>query len=233
MNITDEFTDFQWLSIYISRWLDKNNIAPNLTEYLYNNGIMSDTRRLEDYLDSKLSEIRKGRYFPTIKNLRKEKDIIGLDIDKLTILNKVRARWFKDRLEVSMNHLIKDLDPSYEDLGYDVQCHGYPAQFKNRKLRIFNAESQIFTLLNKEKLIIFNVSKEFKTLKSLFRYLTNHKQWKFVDMLTGEVFNLQDFNNGDIILHHIDFEKYNLDPNNLVYLFTDLIYLLEGILIPF
>jgi len=221
MNLTDEFNDFQWLSVYISRWLNKNNIASNLTEYLYNNGIMSDTRRLEDFFDSRLPDIRDGEYFPTIKNLRKDKDIIGLDIDKITILNTVRAHWFNDRLGVSMTLLIEDLDPSYEDLGYEAQWHGYPAQFKNRKLRIFNAEFQIFTLLNEDKLVIFNISKEFKTLKSLFKYLTNHRQWKFVDILTGEVFSLEDFNNGDIILHHIDFEKDNLDPDNLVYLFRD------------
>ncbi|MBD3213482.1 MAG: hypothetical protein GF311_12815 [Candidatus Lokiarchaeota archaeon] len=219
--LDEKFENFQWLSLYISRWLKRNKIAPNLTEYLYHNDIMSDTRRLREFFDSKLMQIKEGNYFPTIKNLRRDRDIIELDVDDLSVLNTVRADWFRNNLGMSMSQLIEELDPYYEDLGYDVQQYGYPAQFKHDKLRIFNAKFQIVTVANRNELISFNISKNFKTLKSLFRYLIKHNEWKFVDMLTGEIFNLKDLNKGGIILHHIDFEKENLDPDNLVYLFRD------------
>lgn len=220
-DITDEFDGFDDLPTYISRWLNENNIAINLTEYLHNLGIMSDSRCLKDFLDSKLPEIVSGDYYPTIKNLRKDQAHICTDINSMSNLNAVRAEWFNKKLGKSMTQLIDEFDPTYDQLGYDLQKYGYPSQFKSQKLRVMNAEIQVIILINQTELIRFNPPKKFNSLESLLKHLRKNKQWKFVDILTGEIFTLQDLYNGDIILHHINFRKGDLRPDNLVYVFRD------------
>ncbi|MFX1260233.1 MAG: hypothetical protein ACFFAN_20475, partial [Promethearchaeota archaeon] len=137
--ISNELGNLRYLADYISRWLCDNRIANNLTEYLYNIGIMSDGRYLKDFLDSKYLEIIKGKYFPTIKNLRKKQDQIGIDIDSFTNLNKIRYEWFIERIGKSMTQLIEEFEPTYQQLGVELTSHGYPPKFKSQKFRISNA----------------------------------------------------------------------------------------------
>lgn len=219
--ISDEFDDFDDLPIYISRWLNENNITPNLTEYLHNIGIMSDSRRLKDFLDLKYPDIANGDYFATIKNLRQDQDQIGIDIDSMTTLNMIRAEWHNKNFGKSMTQLIDEFDPSYDQLGYDIQWHGYPAQFRSDKLRVMNAEFQVYMLVNQTELKGFNAPQKFNSLESLLKYLRTNLRWKFVDILTGEIFTLKDLYKGNIILHHLNFQKEDLSPDNLVYIFRN------------
>jgi len=152
---------------------------------------------------------------------KKDQADIGIDIDSMTALNTVRAEWYNKNFRKTMTQLIYEFDPSYDQLGYDIQSYGYPAQFNSPKLQVMNAEFQIFILINQTGLGRFNPTKKFSSLESLLKYLNRNEQWKFVDILTGEVFTLQDFYKQNIILHHINFRKEDLSPDNLVYIFRD------------
>ncbi len=219
--ITDEFVNLNYLTDYISRWLCANRIANNLTEYLYDVGIMSDGRCLKDFLDSKYLEIKNGNYYPTIKNLRKETDQIGIDIDSYINLNKIRYEWFIERIGKSMTQLIEEFEPTYQQLGVELTSHGYPPKFKSQKFRISNALFQTVMIMGQNNLIIIDPPKTFSSFQSFFNYLKKYYQWNFVDILTGEVFTLQDYLNGEIGLHHINFKKVDIRPDNLVFLFKD------------
>jgi len=219
--MTDEFNNFRDLPTYISRYLKQNGIADNLTEYLHDFGIMSDSRKLKDFLDRKEPNIKNGKYFPTIMNLRKDQDQFGLKINSMTSLTSVRAEWFDKNVGMSMTELIEKFQPTYDQLGYSVQKHGYPAQFKSQKLRVSNAIFQTVLLENQNKLIKFKPTPTYNKIESLLKYLKKLDQWKFVDILTGEIFTLQDLYNGFIILHHINFIKADLSLDNLVFIFRD------------
>ncbi len=219
--ITNEFDNFDDLPIYITRWLKENNIAVNLTEYLHNFGIMSDARGLKDFLDIKLPDIASGTYFPTIKNLRKDQVQICTDINSMSNLSVVRDEWLRKNIGKSLTQLIDESNPTYDQLGYNLQKYGYPAQFKSQKLRVMNAEFQVAILKNQTELVKFNSTKKINSLESLLKYLRKNKQWKFVDMLTGEIFTIQDLYDGNIVLHHINFIKGDLNPDNLVFIFRD------------
>jgi len=182
---------------------------------------MSDGRCLKDFLDSKYLEIKSGNYYPTIKNLRKETDQIGIDIDSYTNLNKIRYEWFIERIGKSMTQLIEEFEPTYQQLGVELTSHGYPPKFKSQKFRISNALFQTVMMMGQNNLIIIDPPKAFSSFQSFFNYLKKYYQWNFVDILTGEVFTLHDYLNGEIGLHHINFKKVDIRPDNLVFLFKD------------
>ena len=57
--------------------------------------------------------------------------------------------------------------------------------------------------------------------EAFFTFLDKNEQWHFVDMLTGEIFTKSDYLHGKIDLHHINFDKTDLAPDNLCFLFRD------------
>lgn len=220
-NISEKFANLNYLTDYISRWLKENEIAGNLTAYLEGAGIKGESQRLKDFLDFKYPEINIGQYFPTIRNLRKDQDEIGVDINSYANLNNIRWEWFNDNIGKTMAQLIEEFDPNYEQLGVEVPSHGYPPKFKSQKFRVINAIFQTIIIKNQNELIKFNPSKKFSGLHSFFNYIKKGGQWSFVDILTGEIFTLQDKINGEIELHHINFIKTDLNPDNLVFLFKN------------
>lgn len=216
-----EFNNINYLADLISRWLKKNEIASNLSEYLCNAGILSDAQLLRNFLDSKYDKILVGNYYPTLKNLRKEKDELGLKIDDYSNLNKIRAEWFNERIGKTMSQLIDEFEPSYNQLGVSLTSHGYPPKFKSQKFRIYNAIFQTVMIVNESELSIFKPSKKFSALKHYLTHLKKQRNWYFVDILSGEIFTFQDYLNGEIELHHINFKKTDIRPDNLVFLFKN------------
>ena len=220
--LNNELKKINYLSDFISRWLKENNIATNLSEYLYNAGILNNTQILRNFLDSKYDEILRGNYYPTIKNLRREQDLIGIIIDSYSTLNNTRYEWFNERIGKTMNQIIEEFEPTYDQLGVQLTSHGYPPKFKSQKFRIFNAIFQTVMIGSEgDDLILFEPPKKFSSFQSLFNYLRKNGKWNFVDILTGDIFTLQDYLNGEIGLHHINFKKTDIRPDNLVFLFKN------------
>lgn len=220
LNINNEFDDKVLLREYINRWLKKNNIANNLKAYLYNIGIKSSARALIDFFNFKYPAIICGKYFPTIQNLRKDQAQIGIDINNYSNLDKIRWNWFNEKVGTSMSQLIEDFNPTYDQLGVKLY-NGYPPKFKSQKFRVFNAIFQTVMIRSQNELQKFKPTKVFSSFKSFFNYINKNEHWKFVDVLTGEIFTLQNYLYHEIDLHHINFIRTDLGPDNLVFLFED------------
>ncbi|MFX1395039.1 MAG: hypothetical protein ACFFAH_15915 [Promethearchaeota archaeon] len=216
-----EFDDKELLREYINRWLKDNNIANNLKEYLYNIGIKSNARSITDFLDSKKQEIENGDFYPTRYNLRKFQNQIDVDINNFSNLDKIRWKWFEEKIGKSMTQLIDENNPTYKELGVKLTSHGYPPKFKSTKFKVLNATFQTVMIKNENELITFNPTNSFSNFRNFFKYLRKNEDWKFVDILTGEIFMLKDIFQGIIDLHHINFIKTDLRPENLCYLFRN------------
>lgn len=217
-----EFENINYLADIISRWLKENNIATNLSEYLCNAGILNDTQILKKFLDSKYDEIFRGNYYPTIKNLRREQDLNGITIESYSTLNNIRYEWFNERIGKTINQIIEEFEPTYDQLGVQLTSYGYPPKFKSQKFRISNAIFQTVMIGSEgDDLKLFEPPKKYSSFQSFFNYLRKNGKWNYVDILTGEIFTLQNYLNGEIGLHHINFIKNDIRPDNLVFLFKN------------
>lgn len=212
-----EFKDMNYLNMLIGKWLNQNKLSKNITEYLRSANILPYTVRLTGFLDSKLPLIKDGLYFPTMRNLRKDTKQLGFNVDEMQTLSSKRAIWYRENIGKTMSQHIDEFDPTYDQLGYDIQKNGYPFTFRSQKLRVTNALFQTVRVLDKNNLTIFIPRITYSSLETFLKKIEKQK-WYFIDIITGEIFTLQDYYNGLIVLHHINFIKVDLRPDNLAYI---------------
>ncbi len=85
----------------------------------------------------------------------------------------------------------------------EVQGNLYTNLFFNEEYRVHNAWLQVFKRIGKNKLIQINQEIVPHNWNDFFEFLRENLQWKFVDILTGEIIGRKDF----IDFHHNDRNK--------------------------
>ena len=196
----------------VNYWLGLNTIFGNITElkeFYFGKDI---GKRLKEYLDSRREDILSGNFIPTKYNLRK------IDDDFANYLKSYRSvsQWLNNNTNgkiISISDLIKNFLSrlSYRDLGFVSE---YTLQFNDEEFRVKKAWFQVVKKSNDSSLIQINQKNSPKSWTNFFKFLKENNDWKFIDLLTGEIFKLNDWN----AFHHIDGRKSNDDFFNLCFL---------------
>ncbi|KKN16686.1 hypothetical protein LCGC14_0973490, partial [marine sediment metagenome] len=207
----------------VNKWLEEHSKFSNLSELVKNfepspYDLHPETIRdkIKKFLDPKEDKIFSGDFYPTTKNIRMIDDEIG----NYEYLSRVISDWIgeKSRLKFkNINDLIEHFNPNPNLLGH-LGRHGYTANFESIIYRIENAINQTVIITKEDSLQLLNLEILPKTWNSFFNFLKKNSDWKFVDILTGEIFNKKDIINNNYSFHHIDRNKQNDDNDNLVFL---------------
>ena len=159
----------------------------------------------------KKEEILNGLFIPTKRNIRKIDDELG----NFENIHFVVSAWLKSNSEFkNLLDLIQKFDSDHERLGFKGR-HDYTHKFNQEYYKAKNAWFQVVKLIENGKISQVNQNNVPRTWARLFNFLKNNNDWKLTDLLTGEIISKNDFNTGEVILHHIDRDKSNDKMNNL------------------
>ncbi len=221
--IKEEFGIYSHTNDVVNKWLEENSRFMTLSELIeYFEPSQCELRpetirdMIRKYLDLREDEILNGEYFPTTKNLRS----VDSDMGNYEYVSKVVSEWINEKSRSRFKNiydLIEYYKPTPKVLGH-LGRHGYTANFESKSYRVRNAIHQTVRLIDNDKLLQLNKKNIPKLWKSFFNFLKNYKEWKFVDILSGEIITKIDRIKGKIAFHHIDGDKKNDNENNLVFL---------------
>ncbi len=209
-----DFVEYDNLMTIVIRWIKNNTQYENITDLCIDLKGLPVRDQIRNFLDSKKDEILTGKFIPTSKNLRNFNRSFG----DYTNSHIVVAECLKQNSSFNdLSSLIKHFKPVKSDLGNSGR-HGYTPIFDDIDFRLKNALTQVVCVLNQNSIEVCQPVSSIKSWKSFFVFLERNSSWKFVDVLTGEIITRDDYNNGYIAFHHIDRDKSNDEPNNLVFL---------------
>ncbi len=214
-----EFRDYKYLTNVVNRWINKNTPFTNLTQLRIHFKGKSIAEQLNDYLDLKKDDILNGKFFPTRKNLRKINEDFGNYEHSAHIVKNWLQKNSKGKFK-NLESMISYFQPFKEELG-QTGLKDYTYRFKEEAYRVKNAWYQIVRILNKNKLQQIDQKKARKTWRGLFGFLNQHKEWKLIDLVTGEIVTADDFVSNVLVLHHINGNKKDDREENLVFLLRD------------
>lgn len=160
-------------------------------------------------MDSRKADILTGKFIPTKLNLRK----INPDFANYYYSDRSVMQWLNKNSNLkSIRDLIRQFlyKLSYQDLGYNSK---YTLKFNEEAYRVKNAWFQVVKKIDDNRLIQIDQSKSPKTWMGLFSFLNKNIQWKYVDMITGEILEMDD----RTAFHHIDGDKLNDEFFNLIF----------------
>lgn len=212
-----EFKDFNSFTEIVSIWLNDNTQYTRLRDYKKK---FAPTYKLREFLESSKKIILNGKYFPTIINLRN----IDSDFDdKITDPHTIINTWLKNASKGKFNNMTELIEfyvPNPYLLGYPekkLKHDGYTLKFESTRYRLIKAIFQTVMIIDDENLIQFN-SNDIRSWKTFFKFLGTHRDYTFVDLLTGEIITLLDYSNARINFHHINGDKKNDNDDNLCFL---------------
>ena len=209
-----DLAEYSNLMTIVIRWIKDNTKYENITDLCIDLKGLPVRDQIRNFLDSKKDEILTGKMIPTSKNLRKFNRSFG----NYTNSHIVVTEWLEQNSSFNdLSSLIEHFKPQKSDLG-NTGRHGYTPNFDDIDFRLKNAFPQIVRVLNQNSIEVCQPVSSIKSWKSFFAFLERNSDWKFVDILTGEIITRADYNNGYIAFHHIDRDKSNDNPNNLVFL---------------
>ena len=210
-----DFSEYDNLMTTVIRWIRKNTKYERISDVYKDLKGLPIRDQIRNFLDSKKNEILTGEFIPTSKNLRRVNRRFG-DYKNSHI---IVAEWLKQNsIFDDLSSLIEYFETPKSDLGHSGR-HGYTPNFDDINYRFKNALAQIVQISNDfNNIKIWQPLSSIKSMRSLFAFLERNSSWSFVDILTGEVLTRYDYNKGYIAFHHIDGDKANDDPDNLVFL---------------
>lgn len=209
-----DFAEYNNLMTIVIRWIKNNTKYENITDLCVDLKGLPVRDQIRNFLDSIKDEILTGKIIPTSKNLRSFNRSFGDYMNSHIVV----AEWLEQNSSFhDLSSLIEHFKPLKSDLGNSGR-HGYTPNFDDIDFRLKNALTQIVRVLNQNNIEVCQPVSSIKSWKSFFVFLERNSSWKFVDILTGEIITRDDYNNGYIAFHHIDRDKSNDNPINLVFL---------------
>ncbi|MHA1235065.1 MAG: hypothetical protein ACTSQL_08280, partial [Promethearchaeota archaeon] len=207
--LDNKYAKFGRFDHIVNYWIRLETPYKNITELkekFYGEDI---GKRIKEYLESRKADILSGKFIPTKYNLRK----INPGFANYYYSDRSVMQWLtKNSNFKSIRGLIKHFlyELSYQELGYTSK---YTLKFNEEAYRVKNAWFQVVKKIDNNRLIQIDQRKSPKTWEGLFSFLNKNNQWKYVDILTGEILEMDD----RTAFHHIDGDKLNDDFFNLIF----------------
>jgi len=209
ITLDNRYAKFGRFDQIVNYWIKLETPYKNITELKEKLCGKDIGKRIKEYLESRKADILSGKFIPTKYNLRK----INPDFANYYNSDRSVTQWLtKNSNFKSIRDLIKHFlyELSYQELGYTSK---YTLKFNEEAYRVKNAWFQVVKKIDNNRLIQIDHRKSPKTWEGLFSFLNKNNQWKYVDLLTGEILEMDD----RMAFHHINGDKLDDDFFNLIF----------------